>query len=72
MGSWLNYVAVLTLVERFSQGALAISGVVLIRFLPSLFWAPICGVVADRCALLGALIKGSPVGLASDRTGRAW
>ena len=49
-GSWLSYVAVLDMVEQFSGGSgLALSAVVLIRFLPSLALAPICGVVADRC-----------------------
>ena len=43
--------ATLELVEQFSGGSgLAISGVVIIRFMPSLLLAPICGVVADRCA----------------------
>lgn len=50
-GSWLNYISVLTLVEKFSaNSSLAVSAVVLIRFLPSLVLAPLCGVVADRQA----------------------
>ena len=49
LGSWLNYVATLSLVDEFSGGSgLALSAVVLIRFLPSLLLAPISGVVADR------------------------
>lgn len=44
-----SYVATLELVEHFSGGSgLAISGVVIIRFMPSLLLAPVCGVVADR------------------------
>jgi hypothetical protein len=50
VGSWLSYVATLDMVEQFSGGSgLALSAVVLIRFLPSLALAPICGVVADMC-----------------------
>ena len=50
VGSWLSYVATLDMVEQFSGGSgLALSAVVLVRFLPSLALAPICGVVADRC-----------------------
>ena len=46
-----SYVATLELVEQFSGGSgLAISGVVIIRFMPSLLLAPVCGVVADRWA----------------------
>lgn len=47
-GAWLNYVAVFSLVESFSGSSLALSGVVLIRFLPSLLLAPVTGVLADR------------------------
>lgn len=50
IGAWLSYIATLSLVEEFSGGSgLALSGVVLIRFLPSLILAPVTGVVADRC-----------------------
>lgn len=47
---WMqSYVATLELASQFSGGSgLALSGVVLIRFLPSLLLAPVCGVVADR------------------------
>ncbi|PRW58840.1 major facilitator superfamily MFS_1 [Chlorella sorokiniana] len=57
IGSWLSYVATLELVEQFSGGSgLAISGVVIIRFLPSLLLAPVCGVVADRVNRVGVLV----------------
>ena len=59
IGGWLSYVATLTMVEDFSGGSgLAISAVVLIRFLPALVLAPICGVVADRCADRASLLEG--------------
>lgn len=46
---WLSYVATLELASELSGGSgLALSAVVLIRFLPSLLLAPVCGVVADR------------------------
>jgi len=49
VGSWLSYVATLELASQLSGGSgLALSVVVLIRFLPSLVLAPVCGVVADR------------------------
>ncbi|KAL4425671.1 hypothetical protein ABPG75_009687 [Micractinium tetrahymenae] len=49
IGSWLSYVATLELASELSGGSgLALSVVVLIRFLPSLLLAPVCGVVADR------------------------
>lgn len=55
VGSWLSYVATLELVEAYSGGSgLAISAVVIIRFLPSLLLAPVCGVVADRCVCQAA------------------
>ncbi len=48
-GSFLSYVSQLSLVERFSGGSgLALSAVVLIRFLPSLLLCPVAGVVADK------------------------
>lgn len=49
LGMWLNYIATLSLVNEFTgSSGLALSGVVLIRFLPSLVLAPVTGVVADR------------------------
>ena len=54
IGAWLNYVAVFSLVESFSGSSLALSGVVLIRFLPSLLLAPVTGVMADRWVVRGA------------------
>jgi MFS family permease len=66
IGAWLNYVAVLGLIERFAfqQNGLALSSVILVRFLPALLLAPIAGVVADSlnrvktlrfCAIAAAL-----------------
>ena len=53
LGAWLSYVSLLGMVERFSGGSgLALSAVVLIRFLPALLLGPVAGVVADRCAAL--------------------
>lgn len=46
--------ATLELASELSGGSgLALSAVVLIRFLPSLLLAPVCGVVADRWAPAG-------------------
>ncbi|KAL6773868.1 hypothetical protein ACKKBG_A22825 [Auxenochlorella protothecoides x Auxenochlorella symbiontica] len=60
MGSWFNYVAVLILVNSYSQGSgLALAGVVLLHFLPSLVLAPIAGMVADRFNRVGILIATS-------------
>jgi hypothetical protein len=45
-----SYVATLSLASEFSgSSGLAVGGVVLLRFLPSLLLAPVTGVVADRC-----------------------
>ena len=50
-GGWFNYVATLALVDRLSQGSsVAISMVLIVRFLPFAFFFPIAGVVADRYA----------------------
>lgn len=51
LGDWANYVASMSLVQRLSGGsALLVGLVVIIRVLPMLFFFPIAGVVADKCA----------------------
>ncbi|KDD73493.1 hypothetical protein H632_c2120p0, partial [Helicosporidium sp. ATCC 50920] len=48
MGSWFNYVATLTLVEHATNSSgLALSGIVLLHFLPMLLLGPMAGAVAD-------------------------
>ena len=48
-GAWFNYVAVLATVERLAgERGLLVTGVVIVRLLPSLLLFPITGVVADR------------------------
>ena len=57
IGSWLSYVATLELVTQYSGGSgLAISAVVIIRFMPSLLLAPVCGIVADRVNRVRVLV----------------
>ncbi|PSC75896.1 MFS transporter [Micractinium conductrix] len=57
IGSWLSYVATLEMASQLSGGSgLALSAVVLIRFLPSLALAPVCGVVADRLNRVRVLV----------------
>ncbi|KAK9815045.1 hypothetical protein WJX73_005825 [Symbiochloris irregularis] len=47
-GGWLNYIATLSLVERLDASRLHLSFVLLVRYLPFFFWAPVAGIVADR------------------------
>ncbi len=48
-GWWLSYVAVMSVVEKLSQGSsLAVSAVLLVKLLPPLLLSPVTGVVADR------------------------
>jgi hypothetical protein len=60
LGSWLNYVAVLELASAFSAGSgregMALFGVVLIRFLPSLLLAPLAGVLGDTRNRVSVLV----------------
>ena len=50
VGSWGNFVSTMELTRRLGSGSgLLVSGVVIVRVLPSLFWFPAAGVVADRC-----------------------
>jgi hypothetical protein len=60
LGSWLNYVAVLELASAFSAGSgregMALFGVVLIRFLPSLLFAPLAGVLGDARNRVSVLV----------------
>lgn len=60
LGAWLSYVSLLGMVERFSGGSgLALSAVVLIRFLPALLLGPVVGVVADRCNRVRTMVVAS-------------
>jgi MFS family permease len=55
-GAWLNYVATLELMTSFSPSSLALSAVVLIRFIPSLLLSPLAGVLADSCNRVTVLV----------------
>ncbi len=49
IGDWFNYIAVAALVTHFGGvSGIAISGLLLARFLPPLLAAPVAGVIADR------------------------
>ena len=48
LGDWLNLVALLQLVSRFSGSAEASGWVLVIQMLPWVFWSPVAGWVADR------------------------
>ncbi len=49
MGDWFNFIALSALVSRYSDGSgLAVSGLLLARYLPPLFISPVAGVLADR------------------------
>ena len=48
-GSWFSYVACMTLVQRLGgSSALLVSGIIVVRVLPSALLFPFAGVVADR------------------------
>jgi predicted MFS family arabinose efflux permease len=54
----LSYVATLELVSSFSEGSgLALSSVILIRFLPSLLLSPVAGVLADSCNRINIIVS---------------
>ncbi|KAK9830078.1 hypothetical protein WJX72_009631 [[Myrmecia] bisecta] len=56
-GSWFNYVATLTLVERLAGGSgLLLSLIIVIRFIPMLIFFPAAGVVADRYSRVDVLM----------------
>lgn len=49
MGDWFSVIALSALVSRYSDGSgLAVSGLLLARYLPPLFVSPLAGVLADR------------------------
>ena len=49
LGEWLTYVASMAMIENGNEniGKLAISGLVVVRLLPTVIWAPLGGVLAD-------------------------
>jgi MFS family permease len=48
IGDWFNYIAVSTLIAGYGASGIALSGLVLARFLPPLLAAPVAGVLVDR------------------------
>ena len=48
LGDWLQLIALIGLFPTHGEATLALSGVFIVRMLPSIVWAPVAGVVADR------------------------
>jgi MFS family permease len=48
LGDWLQLIALIGLFPTEGEATLALSGVFIVRMLPSIVWAPLAGVVADR------------------------
>jgi MFS family permease len=48
LGDWLQLIALLALFPTKGAGATQLAGVFIVRMLPSILWAPLAGVVADR------------------------
>lgn len=48
LGDWLQLIALLSLFPTQGEATLALSGIFIVRTLPSVIWAPLVGVVADR------------------------
>ena len=48
LGDWLQLIALLALFPTKGVGATQLAGVFIVRMLPSIIWAPLAGVVADR------------------------
>ena len=65
MGDWLQFIAIVGLFPTKGRAAEQLAGLFIVRMLPSIVWAPLAGVVADRfprgrvmvaCDLLRALV----------------
>ena len=48
LGDWLQLIALLALFPTRGAGATHLAGIFIVRMLPSIVWAPVAGVVADR------------------------
>jgi MFS family permease len=48
LGDWLQLIALVGLFPTEGEATLALSGIFIVRLLPSIVWAPLVGVVADR------------------------
>ena len=48
LGDWLQLIALLALFPTRGAGATQLAGIFIVRMLPSILWAPVAGVVADR------------------------
>jgi len=65
IGDWLQFIAIVGLFPTKGRAAELLAGLFIVRMLPSIVWAPLAGVVADRfprgrvmvvCDLLRALV----------------
>src|SRR4029079_9850082 len=48
LGDWLQIIALLCLFPTHGRPVEALSGIFIVRILPSIVWAPVAGVIADR------------------------
>src|SRR3954470_10632096 len=48
LGDWLQIIALVGLFPTHGRAVFALSGVFIVRMLPSIVWAPVVGVIADR------------------------
>src|SRR4051794_12944489 len=48
LGDWLQLLALLALFPTAGAGVERLAGIFIVRMLPSILWAPLAGVVADR------------------------
>ena len=48
LGDWLQLLALLALFPTKGEGVERLAGIFIVRMLPSILWAPLAGVVADR------------------------
>src|SRR5262245_26895356 len=48
LGDWLQIIALVGLFPTAGRAVEALSGIFIVRMLPSIVWAPVAGVVADR------------------------
>jgi predicted MFS family arabinose efflux permease len=47
-GDWLQFIALVRLFPTAGRGAELLAGLLIVRMIPSIIWAPLAGVVADR------------------------
>src|SRR5690349_23971547 len=48
LGDWLQLIALLCLFPTSGRPVEALSGIFIVRMIPSIVWAPVAGVIADR------------------------